>query len=52
MAEIFLQEYFYSKNAVSCVKLGYAISAIDFEVTTDNQHVDSSIVTHINIWIC
>ena len=33
---------FVSKN---CDKLGDTISITDFEVTTDNQHVDSYIVT-------
>ena len=37
---------FVTKNTVSCGKLGDTISTIDFEVTTDNQHVDSSIVTY------
>ena len=37
---------FVPQNTVSCDKLGDTISTIDFEVTTDNQHVDSSIVTY------
>ena len=37
---------FVPKNIVSCDKLGDTIGTIDFEVTTDNQHVDSSIVTY------
>ena len=37
---------FAPKNIVSCDKLGDTISTIDFEVTTDKQHVDSSIVTY------
>ena len=37
---------FVPKNTVSCDKLGGTISTIDFEVTTDNQHVDSCIVTY------
>ena len=37
---------FVPKNIVSCDKLGGTISTIDFEVTTDNQHVDSCIVTY------
>ena len=37
---------FLTKNTVSCDKLGDTISTIDFKVTTDNQHVDSSIVTY------
>ena len=36
---------FVPKNTVSCDKLGDT-STIDFEVTTDNQHVGSSIVTY------
>ena len=40
---------FVPKDAVSCNKLRDTISAIDFEVTTDNQHVDSSIVTYKNV---
>ena len=37
---------FVPKNAVSCDKLGNTISTTDFEVNTDNQHVDSCIVTY------
>ena len=37
---------FVSKNTVSCDKLGDTISTTDFEVTTDNQHADSCIVTY------
>ena len=37
---------FVPKNTVSCNKLGDTISTIDFEVTADNEHVDSSIVTY------
>ena len=37
---------FVTKNTVSCDKLEDTISNIDFEVTTDNQHVDSSTVTY------
>ena len=36
---------FVLQNTVSCDKLGDT-STIDFEVTTDNQHVGSSIVTY------
>ena len=37
---------FIPKNAASCDKLGDTISTTDFEVNTDNQHVDSCIVTY------
>ena len=40
---------FVPKNTVSCNKLGDTISTIDFEVTTDNQYVDSSIVTYKHV---
>ena len=36
---------FVPKNTVSCDKVGDTRSTTDFEVTTDNQHVDSCIVT-------
>ena len=34
---------------MSCDKLGNTISTIDFEVTTDNHHADSSIVTYKHV---
>ena len=37
---------FVPKNTVACNKPGDTISTIDFEVTTDNQYVDSSIVKY------
>ena len=42
---------FVTKTTGSSDKLEDTISTIDFEVTTDNQHVDSSIVTykHMNL---
>ena len=40
---------FVPKNTVSCNKLGDTISTIDFEVTADNEHVDSSIVTYEHV---
>ena len=40
---------FVPKNTVSCDKLGNTVSNIDFEVTTDNHHADSSIVTYKHV---
>ena len=41
-----IKNIFVSKNTVSCNKFGDTISTIGFEVTIDNQHVDSVIVTY------
>ena len=44
-----IKNIFVPKNTVSCNKFGDTKSIIDFEVTTDNQHVDSSIVTYKHV---
>ena len=40
---------FLFQKKVSCNKLGDTISTIDFEVTTDSPHVDSSIATYKHV---